>query len=379
MDTSGVLPFVLPYKLNERQKQAVNAPFDVPLIISAGPGSGKTLTLVCRTVNMIVSGVDPGSILVISFTRKAAQEMRERVEKISTLSNFKSNNWAGVTIVTFHRFCLGVLRAFTCYLDEEIREFQVYSRSEQDKTLRNCFALWGSKDRTMDGSSDGYEVPSTEPELKKLVRQYQALIGKVKANGWSADMLKNPFDRFIFKKYHKLMHEAGCIDFSDFITETVKLFREFPEILEKYQRRYKYILVDEFQDTSVSQWNIVQLLLGKSGRVTVVGDVDQSIYSFRGTTLADLALFNGLFDTHDQMAKCTVSLNQNYRSTKSIIKSASQLIMNNVERPLKENLWTENEDGCPPIVISSRMSPQEITAVLDTMEEKKKSPWFTIL
>lgn len=143
-------------------------------------------------------------------------------------------------------------------------------------------------------------------------------------------MLKNPFHHFIFKKYHRLMHEEGFVDFSDFITETIKLFESCPNVLERYRKRYKvrllslalnclqYILVDEFQDTTISQWRIVQLLLGSSGCITVVGDIDQSIYSFRGATLVNLSHFDSLFNTKEQKEKGLITLSQNYRSTKSV-------------------------------------------------------------
>jgi len=232
----------LPYKLNDLQLSAVTASFDSPLLISAGPGSGKTLTLVCRTVHMITSGICARNILNISFTRRASQETRERVERLSLSCGATVPDLAALTIVTFHRFCLGVLRNNSPYLDERVRDFKVSSRSDQDKTLRSCFELWTSKIRSSEAGLPVMQIPSTELEVKKLVRQCIALIGKVKANGWKTEMLKDPFHKFIFKKYNHLMRENAALDFSDFITETVKLFEGNPEILKKYQNRFQVLL-----------------------------------------------------------------------------------------------------------------------------------------
>eukprot|EP01125_Pyxidicula_operculata_P012841 TRINITY_DN4233_c0_g1_i2.p1 TRINITY_DN4233_c0_g1~~TRINITY_DN4233_c0_g1_i2.p1 ORF type:complete len:1412 (+),score=360.27 TRINITY_DN4233_c0_g1_i2:358-4593(+) len=399
---SILLPFIITQNLNERQLQAITAPFDKPLLISAGPGSGKTLTLVCRIMNMIASGISPRNLLAITFTKKAAQQMESRIQNAFSQSNYADKvdiKGERMTICTFHRFCLRILREQKQYLPEEIQNFDVFTYKKQESILRKCFSLWekyqynlenglsNSSDESEDENNDKFEnqrtlimIPDKEPEIKKLVRYCLLFIGKAKANMWSHKNLNNTFQRFMYRKYDSLIRSEGGLDFNDFIPMVVKLMLSQPRILEHYRSKYQYILCDEFQDITLNQWILIKLLIQKSRRLTVVGDEEQSIYSFRGSNdLSFYYIHKSLFDGDaDRIKRHTIRLNQNYRSTKRILDTAIQLIRNNkkmvkqVEENIRrEELWTKNDIGINPVILECFNSVHEISQVLDCIEKEK--------
>ena len=287
--------------LNERQSQAALA-VDGPVIVFAGAGSGKTRTLTYRILNMIVNRhINPFNILAITFTNKATNVMKER------LSSYLDVDIRNLTISTFHSLCAMILRREIAFLGYN-QDFVIVDEEEQLKVIDEVL-----KDA-------GYE--------KKKDKYYQKIINYNKCF-----MAKpaDPLEEEIFNAYEEKMKELNMLDFEDLLLKTYELFSESKEILFKYQQRYKYILVDEFQDTNLVQYKIVKLLSETNRNLFVVGDDDQSIYSFRGTNYENMNLFKEDFPEYQLF-----TLNENYRSTQTILDMANRLIKNNKNREPKD-------------------------------------------
>ena len=287
--------------LNERQSQAALA-VDGPVIVFAGAGSGKTRTLTYRILNMIVNcHINPFNILAITFTNKATNVMKER------LGSYLDVDIKNLTISTFHSLCAIILRREISFLGYN-RDFVILDEEEQikviDEVLKDC----------------GLE--------KKRDKYYQKIINYNKC------FMTKPVDAIeedIFNRYEEKMKELNMLDFEDLLLKTYEIFSESKEILFKYQQRYKYILVDEFQDTNLVQYKIVKMLALTNRNLFVVGDDDQSIYSFRGTNYENMNLFKEDFPEYQLF-----TLNENYRSTQTILDMANRLIKNNKNREPKD-------------------------------------------
>jgi len=294
-----------------------------PVLIVAGAGSGKTRALTHRIAYLIrEKGVSPYAILAITFTNKAAQEMAERVEGLMGTRIAK-----GMWILTFHSACVRILR-----------------REHENVGLPSSFTIYdeGDTERVIAMVEKAMDVdPKRFPP-----RQVAAMIGRAKDHllGPSdyAEQSGNFFEETvaeIYREYQRRLKSAGALDFDDIIMEAVKLFREHPEVLEHYQEWFRYILIDEYQDTNRAQYHLINMLAAKYGNLCVVGDADQGVYSWRGATIQNLLDFE-----HDHPDAEIFVMEQNYRSTQAILQVANALIEHNVQRKPK-SLWTDSEQG----------------------------------
>ena len=307
-------------KLSERQKEAVMHK-EGPCLVLAGAGSGKTRVLTERIVNLINSGVRPQNILAITFTNKAAREMRERVSRSIGSDADK------IFIGTFHSFGLKVLRENADVLGYT-NNITILDRDDVNSLIKKFL-------KEMNLSSENYPI-------KYILNK----ISFAKNEGLSPEeyskFMTSPLDQVvikIYKKYVSMLKRNNSVDFDDLLILPVKIFKKSDEVLDKYQEHYQYILVDEYQDTNMVQYELCKLLASKYLNLFVVGDMDQSIYSFRFANYMNVMNFEKDYP----MAK-TVLLDENYRSTNNILKAANDVIKNNKERKEK-NLWSNNGDG----------------------------------
>ncbi|PIR26860.1 MAG: ATP-dependent DNA helicase PcrA [Deltaproteobacteria bacterium CG_4_10_14_0_2_um_filter_43_8] len=321
--------------LNHAQNKAVEIS-DGPLLILAGPGSGKTKTLVHRISRLISENIAfPSHILALTFTNKAAAELRKRCEE---LIGFKARE---VTAGTFHSTCLKLLRKHAEYLGYS-SNFVIYDDSDQLTLLKECLAQLNLDQNRL-------------PPRSVLDRISRAKDACLSPEAFEKEGLQNPYLRKISQIYHlyqKRLTELQAMDFGDLIRLTVWLFETQPALCEAYQERWRYLLVDEYQDTNNAQYKLLRLLSQKYKNICVVGDDDQSIYKWRGADVSNILRFE-----KDFAGAQVVKLEQNYRSTASIIAAAEAVVSRNAGRKSK-SLWTENEQG-KKVVISSFASDRE--------------------
>lgn len=307
-------------KLSERQKEAVMHK-DGPCLVLAGAGSGKTRVLTERIVNLINNGVRPQNILAITFTNKAAREMRERVYK-SIGSDADS-----IFIGTFHSFGLKVLRENAEVLGYT-NNITILDRDDVNSLIKKFL-------KEMNLSSDNYPI-------KYILNKISFAKNEGLTPTEYSKFMKTPLDEVvvkIYQKYVSTLRRSNSVDFDDLLILPVEIFKKNSQVLDKYQEHYKYILVDEYQDTNMVQYELCKLLASKDLNLFVVGDMDQSIYSFRFANYMNVMNFEKDYKT----AK-TIVLDENYRSTNNILKAANDVIRNNVNRKEK-NLWSSNGDG----------------------------------
>ena len=332
--------------LNDRQKEAV-LHTEGPLLILAGAGSGKTRVLTHKIAYLIEEkGVFPGNVLAITFTNKAANEMKERVANL--LDGNVDNIWMG----TFHSICVRILRRDIDKIGFE-RSFSIYDRDDQITLMKECI-----KERNLD--KEIYKersVLNTISSLKDSMTKPDTYI-----NGNYTDYYRRNVGE-LYALYEKKLKQNNALDFDDLIIKTVELLKFNPEILDFYQRKFKYIFVDEFQDTNKVQYKLVKLFSDKYKNVCVVGDPDQSIYGWRGADISNILNFEKDFKNGT-----TIILEQNYRSTQNILDVANHVIKNNCERKDKK-LWTDNEEGNQVIVKNLLDSQEEAYFVANKMEE----------
>lgn len=308
--------------LNDMQQKAVYHT-EGPLLILAGAGSGKTRVLTHRIAYLIgEKGVNPWNILAITFTNKAAQEMRERVDQIV------GSDGGSVWVSTFHSTCVRILRRYIDRLGYD-NNFTIYDTDDQKTLMKDVC-------RRLDVDTKQYKE-----------RALLAAISHAKDELLTPDdMERNAGGDFrekriaeIYREYQAALRRNNALDFDDLIVKTVELFRKCGEVLEYWQDRFRYIMVDEYQDTNTAQFKFVSLLASKYENLCVVGDDDQSIYKFRGANIGNILGFERVFPG----AK-VIRLEQNYRSTQNILNAANEVIANNAERKPKR-LWTENPEG----------------------------------
>ena len=331
--------------LNPTQREAVEA-IEGPVLILAGPGSGKTRVITHRVAYLVkVCGISPHRIIAVTFTNKAAREMRERLEQLL------GQAIEALTLGTFHAICARVLR-----------------REGKAIGLESSFVIYDEDDQLR-------MVKQVLEELGLDPKQYapQALrsaIGAAKSRLISpeeyAKLVSSYFEEIVhrvYQRYQQLLRQGRAVDFDDLLMRTVQLFRDHPKILARYGSRYIHILVDEFQDTNIVQYMLMKQLAGKYRNLCVVGDPDQSIYSWRFADLRNILSFE-----KDYPEARVVFLEQNYRSTKTILEVASDVISVNVLRKPKR-LWTENEDGTPVTVIEGYNAEEEAQSVVNEIEK----------
>ena len=335
--------------LNEEQKKTVLA-YSGPVMVSAGAGSGKTRALTFRIAYMVKEkGINPANILAITFTNKATNEMRER------LINLVGPEIYDATISTFHALCARILRKEIPVLGYS-RTFSIIDEEEQLKIIT--------------------DVLKENNEEKKKAKHIQKTINYNKCFG--IEKIDNPLENKIFKLYEDKMKSLNLLDFEDLLLKTKEIFTNFPQTLQKYQDRFHYVLCDEFQDTSLIQYEIIKMLTEKSRNLFVVGDDDQSIYSFRGTNYENMSQFKRDFPEHQ-----IFYLTENYRSTQTILDGCNKLIKNNENREPKE-LFSRNkgkEDDV--IIVQTESEKDEVNYVLDAVRSLKTTttPWtdFAVL
>lgn len=308
--------------LNPPQKEAVFHT-EGPLLILAGAGSGKTRVLTHRIACLMEEkGVNPWNILAITFTNKAAQEMRERVDKLVGMGA------ESIWVSTFHSACVRILRRHIDFLGFD-NHFAIYDTEDQKTVIKEvCRHLNIDtkiyKERTLMAKISHAKDELISPEEMELNAGGDFNEKKIAA---------------VYKEYQATLRKNNALDFDDLIVKTVELFQNYPNVLEYYQERFQYIMVDEYQDTNTAQFKFVSLLASKYQNLCVVGDDDQSIYKFRGANIGNILGFEQAFPG----AK-VIRLEQNYRSTGNILEAANRVIENNTERKPKR-LWTENESG----------------------------------
>lgn len=327
--------------LNHEQMQAIK---DVngPVIVFAGAGSGKTRTLTYRVAYMITEhNISPFNILAITFTNKATNEMKERLQK------FLDIDTKHLTICTFHALCAMVLRREITALGYK-QDFSIVDEEDQLKVI--CEVI---KDLKVD---------------KKNAKSYQKKINYDKCFMTIPDDASDPNLKKVYLEYQKRMFEQNLLDFEDLLIKAYELFEKNPEILFKYQQKFKYILVDEFQDTNVIQYKIVKLLALEHHNLFVVGDDDQSIYSFRGTNYENINLFKEDFPEYRLYTLC-----HNYRSTSQIIEIANRLIANNKNREPKEMTTDITGDTDDVTIYTASSEKEEVDFVINRIRALKKS------
>lgn len=307
--------------LNEQQKEAVFCT-EGPLLLLAGAGSGKTRVLTHRIAYLIDQGVNPYHIMAITFTNKAAREMRERVDQL--VGYGAENIW----VSTFHSTCVRILRRHIDKLGYG-NSFTIYDGDDQKSLIRSICKAYKIDTKMMPERSIISEISSAKDEFI-TPSEYE---------------VKNQFDfrkkkiAEIYKEYQKQLRSNNALDFDDLLFKTVELFQFHPEVLDYYQERFRYIMIDEYQDTNTIQFQLVSMLARKYRNLCVVGDDDQSIYRFRGANIKNILNFENIFPDAQ-----TIKLEQNYRSTKNILNAANEVIAHNHGRKEKK-LWTENEEG----------------------------------
>ncbi|HJA68278.1 MAG TPA: DNA helicase PcrA [Candidatus Mediterraneibacter cottocaccae] len=309
-------------KLNEPQREAVFHT-DGPLLILAGAGSGKTRVLTHRIAYLIEErGVNPWNILAITFTNKAAGEMRQRVD---SLVGFGSES---IWVSTFHSMCVRILRRFIDRLGYDNR-FTIYDTDDQKTLMREVCRKVDIDTKRIRERVILAEISSAKNELV-TPEEYELNAG--------GDLSKQKLAK-AYREYEAQLKSNNALDFDDLLVKTVQLFQTQPDVLENYQERFRYIMVDEYQDTNTVQFQLVRLLAGKYRNLCVVGDDDQSIYKFRGANIRNILDFEKEFpDAY------VVKLEQNYRSTGNILEAANSVIRNNTGRKDK-TLWTANGEG----------------------------------
>lgn len=308
--------------LNEEQKKGVFTT-EGPVLLLAGAGSGKTRVLTHRAVYLIEElGVNPYHILAITFTNKAAGEMRERIDD---MVGYGSEN---IWVSTFHSTCVRILRRFIDHIGFGTN-FTIYDTEDQKTIMKDICKRLEIDTKMYKEKSLLVAISSAKDEL--ISPEAYAL----RAQG---DFRKMK-EAAVYREYQQVLRKNNALDFDDLIVKTVELFQSDMEVLDYYQERFRYIMVDEYQDTNTAQFQLIKLLAGKYKNLCVVGDDDQSIYKFRGANIYNILNFEKEFPN-----AVTIKLEQNYRSTQNILNAANGVIANNVGRKAKR-LWTENEEG----------------------------------
>ena len=347
--------------LNDKQKEAVLAT-EGPCLVIAGAGSGKTKVLTHKIAYLLSEkNVKPWNILSITFTNKAANEMKQRVEKL--VGEASQEMWLG----TFHSICVRILRRFIDRIGFDTT-FLIIDSTDQRTLVKECIKSIGLDDKLFTDRSVLSEISNGKNDMLEP-KAYQ-----VKYNG---DFRKEKIGE-VYELYQKKLKENNALDFDDIINYTIKILTENPDVLEYYTEKFKYVLVDEYQDTNKAQFMLVSILASKYGNITVVGDNDQGIYSFRGADITNILNFE-----KDFPGSKIVKLEQNYRCTGNILKAANAVIKNN-ENKYDKKLWTENEEGKLPCIYKAEDEYDEASYIVKQinmlkMEEYLKLSDFVIL
>ena len=331
-------------ELNDHQRAAANH-VQGPLLVFAGAGSGKTRVITYRIARLIEMGVAPWNILAVTFTNKAANEMRERLVELM------GEAAGGINSGTFHGQALRILRRHIHHLGRE-PDFTIYDSDDQLRLVKQAMKDVGIGLTTLNPSAIRNEISRAKDELAS------PHVYAERADGYFQEAVAQ-----IYRRYQRLLANANGVDFGDMVGFCVQLFHEFPDVCAYYQDRFRFILVDEYQDTNRAQYTFVRDLAAVHGNICVVGDDDQSIYSWRGADIRNILDFETQFQS-----TTVVRLERNYRSTGNILTAANSII-SKVQDRAEKVLWTEREDGEPAAVIEAFDEEDEASQVVDVIRE----------
>ena len=347
-------------QLNDVQRGAVTTT-EGPVLVVAGPGSGKTRVLTYRIAYLIEKGVPPWEILALTFTNKAAREMKERIEKV--VGTKAQRVWAG----TFHAIFARILRGEADKIGYP-SNFTIYDSDDSKSLLRNII-------KELNISKDQYN----ENAILTRISSAKSNLIPPKAYEQNAELMaqdkqtKRPFLHKVYAEYVTRCQRAGAMDFDDLLYQLYRLLHQHPEVADKYRQRFRYLMVDEFQDTNYLQYSIVKKLVlypGSSQNVCVVGDDAQSIYAFRGATIDNILDFKKDFNDLK-----TFKLEQNYRSTQHIVEAANQVISHN-KRQIQKTIWTSKTDGQKIKILKTQSDQEEAKRIADLIAEQKNRYHF---
>ena len=335
------------YDLNPEQQRAATHESG-PLLILAGAGTGKTRTIVARITWLVSTGVDPAKILAVTFTNKAAREMKERIKGMI------DDKASEITACTFHALCVRILRADAVKIGYK-NNFTIFDEGDQLGLIKKVINRVTAKDEKLD------------PGLAKN------LISKAKNNGWSAPQDDETVIGAVYARYNRDLLSLNAMDFDDLLVKAVQLLNEHPDVRDKWRSRYSQMLVDEFQDTNRLQLDLVSMLAsGSPPNICVVGDDDQSIYGWRGAEVSNILEFENHFPNPE-----VIRLEQNYRSTNAILSTANRLIKNNPRRRGK-NLWSSQEGGEPVHVVcvpDDKIEAEFVINEVGALRATNQIPW----
>ncbi len=340
-------------ELNDKQYEAV-VNTEGPCLVIAGAGSGKTKVLTHKIAYLIKEkGVKPWNILAITFTNKAANEMKERI--VGLVGDVAGDIWMG----TFHSICVRILRRFIDRIGFET-SFIIFDTTDQRTLVKNCLRDLNIDDKLFNERAVISEISNAKNEML-TPEMYRA-----RTNG---EFRKEKIAD-IYELYQKRLKENNAIDFDDIINYTIEILQDNEDIREYYCDKFKYVLVDEYQDTNKSQFTLVTILASKYKNITVVGDNDQGIYSFRGADISNILNFE-----KDFPGTKIIKLEQNYRCTGNILKAANSVISNN-EVKYKKELWTQNEEGNLPKVYQAEDEYDEARYIVEQIEHLKREEYY---
>ena len=340
--------------LNDKQYEAV-INTEGPSLVIAGAGSGKTKVLTHKISYLInEKNVKPWNILAITFTNKAANEMKQRIENLVG-GQATDDMWIG----TFHSICVRILRKFIDRIGFD-SSFIIFDASDQKSLVKQCLKELNIDDKIFTDRGVLSEISNAKNEMLTPV-QYA-----VKANG---EYRKETIAK-VYSLYQSKLKQNNSIDFDDIINYTIQILTENPDILEYYSEKFRYVLVDEYQDTNKAQFTLITLLSAKHGNITVVGDNDQGIYSFRGADISNILNFE-----KDFPGTKIIKLEQNYRSTKPILDAANAVIKHNPKK-YEKNLWTENKEGNMPKLHVAKNEYDEASYIVEQIEHLRREEYF---
>ena len=344
--------------LNPQQRLAAET-LKGPVLILAGAGTGKTRVITFRIAHMVERGIAPGNILGVTFTNKAAREMQERVRKLLPKPKKRSDGSKPdrATICTFHSLCVRILRVHIEKLGYK-RNFVIYDESEQISAVKKILAQISAKGE----KTDPHAILSLLSRYKNGGEQSKAF----------AEESVRALAEHIRKRYESALHACNAVDFDDLILLTLRLFKEHPDALEACRQKYRYVMVDEYQDTNASQFQLIHLLTEEHRNLCVVGDDDQSIYGWRGAEISNLLDM----EKHFPEVK-VIKLEQNYRSTNTILRAANTVIKNNLRRRGKQ-LWSDKGDGSKILLHMFNEDEEEARTVVELINYARiaqRIPW----
>ena len=339
--------------LNNKQKEAVMQT-EGPCLVIAGAGSGKTKVLTHKIAYLMQEKyVKPWNILAITFTNKAANEMKQRIENI--VGDAAKDIWMG----TFHSICVRILRKYIDRIGFD-NTFLIFDTQDQKTLMKDCLKALKVDEKLFTDRGVLSEISNAKNEM---------LEPKAYSIKYQGDFRKETIAQ-IYELYQKRLKENNAIDFDDIINYTIKILTENPDVLEYYTDKFKYVLVDEYQDTNKAQFSLVSIMASKYGNITVVGDNDQGIYSFRGADITNILNFE-----RDFPGTKIIKLEQNYRCTGNILKAANAVIKNN-EVKYDKKLWTENEEGNLPCIFSGDDEYEEANYIVQEINHLKREEFF---